>query len=73
MFKLGISYVGMPQGTILGPPPFLIFIKDIVDIVGSNIKFFTDDTTLYLNAEDPNLAADNPNEDLSAIDEWSEH
>ena len=38
---------GVPQGSVLGPILFLIFINDLLDNIKSSVRLFVDDCVLY--------------------------
>ena len=46
-------------------------INDIVNDIGSNIRLFADDTSLFLVVDNPNTAAETLNADLEKITEWA--
>ena len=62
---------GVPQGSVLGPLLFLIYINDLEKNIKSKIKFFADDTMLFSIVYDPILSAYELNHDLQLINDWA--
>ena len=61
---------GVPQGSILGPLLFLLYINDIPHPVDSNILLFADDTNLIFHNNDIKALTDSTNEKLLIISKW---
>ena len=58
---------GIPQGSVLGPVLFTIFINDLPEGLESLCKIFADDTKIY-NVSNQKVTIQN---DLNKIQEWS--
>ena len=62
---------GVPQGSILGPLLFLIYINDLTEGLTTNVKLFADDTSVFSIVHDIQTSANDLNKDLKIINDWA--
>lgn len=63
---------GVPQGSVLGPLLFIVYINDIIKACpeGCNIKMFADDTLIYVTGESSAEIESKMTVAFNTVEEW---
>ncbi|XP_072014972.1 uncharacterized protein [Amphiura filiformis] len=61
---------GVPQGSVLGPLLFILYINDLPQHVNSSIQMFADDTKIFTAVDTPE-SADKLQSDIDKLQIWS--
>ena len=64
-------FSGVPQGSVLGPLLFLIYINDLTQNISANIKLFADDSSLFIKVSNVETAHETLIHDLDTITAWA--
>ena len=62
---------GVPQGSVIGPLLFLLYINDLTDNISANIKLFADDSSLFVKVSNVEAAHRTLKHDLDVITSWA--
>lgn len=69
--KKEINELGVPQGSVLGPPLFNLYVNDISRVINkSSVHLFADDTMITTSGENIHEIINVINEDLSNFSNW---
>jgi hypothetical protein len=62
---------GVPQGSVLGPILFLVYVNDIANCVNhGKVRLFADDTNLFFSDKSVNQLQSHANEALDQLSKW---
>ena len=62
---------GVPQGSVLGPLLFLVYINDLTDNISSEMRLFTDDSSLFTRVNGVDQTHAKLVQDLQTVTNWA--
>ena len=66
----GLLTCGVPQGSILGPLLFLLYVNDMPQATKSELLLYADDSCIFFQHKDVNTIQTQLNEDFSNLCDW---
>ena len=64
-------YAGVPQGSIMGPLSFILYINDLPGVVKRcQINVYADDIAIYISHKKPEIVTEAINSDVESIYLW---
>jgi hypothetical protein len=68
--SINTAECGVPQGSILGPLLFLIYINDIQKVTNLSLLSFADDTTVYISGSNRHTLFKDVTEEIALLHDW---
>ena len=68
--KENVVEIGVPQGSVLGPLFFLIYINDLALCSDFDVTLYVDDSVLTLSHKDVLSLQNKINQELHKIEKW---
>jgi hypothetical protein len=70
--RIGLLKAGDPQGSVLGPFLFLIYINDMYDHLSSLVRLFADNTSVSYSSSNLLQIERKLNSDINILNTWAE-